>query len=320
MLRKLPPAGVTRGSRLREFRTVASFMAPVWLGLLIFFGYPLVATIWFSLNKFDLFSAPRWFGLGNFAYMLQDADLHRAAANTLWLVVVLVPVKVVAALAVALLLAKLRRSASFWRTVFYLPALIPPVAATVAFVFLFNPGTGAVNTVLGWVGIEGPLWFNDPYLAKPSLVLLAVWGLGDWMIILLAAVLDVPRERYEAAELDGAGAFARLRHVTLPGIAPVLMFSALVGVIQTLQFFTQAAVAGSVASGKATVGQGRGAAFGYPDGSTTTFPMWLYEVGFGHYTLGYASALALVLFAFSLLFTVLLLRRFKSYVADGSVQ
>jgi multiple sugar transport system permease protein len=320
MLRKLPLPNARRGTGLREFRTVASFMAPVWLGLLIFFGYPLVATVWFSLNQFDLFSAPRWFGLGNFTYMLQDANLHRAAANTLWLVLVMVPVKVIAALAVALLLAGLRRSASIWRTVFYLPALIPPVAATVAFVFLFNPGTGAVNTVLSWIGIQGPLWFNDPNLAKPSLVLLAVWGLGDWMIILLAAVLDVPRERYEAAELDGAGALARLRHVTLPGIAPVLMFSALVGVIQTLQFFTQAAVAGSVASGKATVGQGRGAAFGYPDGSTTTYPMWLYEVGFGQYSLGYASALALVLFVFSLGFTVLLLRRFKSYVADGSVQ
>ncbi len=151
-------------------------------------------------------------------------------------------------------------------------------------------------------------------------MLLAVWGLGDWMIILLAAVLDVPQERYEAAELDGAGPWARLRHVTLPGISPVLMFSTLVGVIQTLQFFTQAAVAGAVASGRATVGQGRGAEFGYPDGSTTTYPMWLYEVGFGQYTLGYASALALVLFLFSLGFTVLLLRRFKSYVADGSVQ
>lgn len=318
MLRKMPaPAG---RPRLREFRTVASFMTPVWLGLLIFFGYPLLATIWFAFHQFDLFSAPRWFGLGNFAYMFEDANLHKAAVNTLWLVVVLVPVKVLAALAVALLLAKLRRSASIWRTVFYLPALVPPVAATVAFVFLFNPGTGAVNTALGWIGIQGPLWFNDPNLAKPSLVLLAVWGLGDWMIILLAAVLDVPQERYEAAELDGAGPWSRLRHVTLPGIAPVLLFSTLVGVIQTLQFFTQAAVAGSVASGKATVGQGRGAAFGYPDGSTTTFPMWLYEVGFDQYALGYASALALVLFLFSLGCTVLLLRRFKSYVADGSVQ
>lgn len=318
MLKKVPATG--HRTRLREFRTVASFMTPVWLGLLIFFVYPLVATVYFALNRFDLFSAPTWFGLGNFAYMLVDGNLHKAAGNTLWLVAIMVPAKVIAALAVALLLARLRRSASIWRTIFYLPALVPPVAATVAFVFLFNPGTGAVNTVLGWLGIGGPLWFNDPDLAKPSLVLLAVWGLGDWMIILLAAVLDVPQERYEAAELDGAGAWARLRHVTLPGISPVLLFSALVGVIQTLQFFTQAAVAGSVASGRATVGQGRGAEFGFPDGSTLTYPMWLYETGFSQYALGYASALALVLFAFSLLCTVLLLRRFKSYVADGSVQ
>ena len=141
MLQKL--SATRRPGRLRQFRTVAGFMTPAWLGLLVFFVYPLVATVWFSLNQFDLFSAPRWFGLGNFAYMFVDANLHKAAANTLWLVVVLVPVKVVAALVVALLLARLRRSASIWRTMFYLPALVPPVAATVAFVFLFNPGTGA---------------------------------------------------------------------------------------------------------------------------------------------------------------------------------
>lgn len=313
-------AAAVRSSGARRFGTAAGFMWPAWLGIAVFFGYPLVATVYFSFHQFDMLTVPKWFGLGNYEYLFVDARLRSAAYNTLWLVVVLVPVKIVAALAVALLLAGLNRTSAFWRTVFYLPALIPPVAATVAFVFLFNPGTGAVNTTLRFLGIEGPLWFNDPDLAKPSLVLLAVWGLGDWMIIMLAAVLDVPRERYEAAQLDGAGAFARFRHVTLPGISPVLLFSALVGVIQTLQYFTQAAVAGTVASGQATVGQGRTKEFGYPGDATLTYPMWLYDTGFSQFALGYASALAVVLFAFSLVMTVILLRKFRSYAADGSVQ
>ncbi|WP_232664666.1 carbohydrate ABC transporter permease [Pseudonocardia sp. TRM90224] len=309
-----------RSTGWRQFRTAAGFMWPAWLGIAVFFVYPLIATVYFSFHQFDMLTIPKWFGLGNYEYLFVDVRLHAAAYNTLWLVVVMVPVKVLASLGVALLLAKLKRTASFWRAVFYLPALIPPVASTVAFVFLFNPGTGAVNTVLRWVGIEGPLWFNDPNLAKPSLVLLAVWGLGDWMIILLAAVLDVPQERHEAAQLDGANALQRFRHVTLPGISPVLLFTALVGVIQTLQYFTQAAVAGTVASGQATVGQGRTKEFGYPADSTLTYPMWLYDTGFSQFALGYASALAVVLFVFSLLFTVILLRRFRAYAAEGSVQ
>jgi multiple sugar transport system permease protein len=172
--------------------------------------------------------------------------------------------------------------------------------------------------MLSAVGIEGPLWFNSPEWAKPSLVLLALWGIGDLMIIFVAALLDVPTELYEASSLDGANAWQQFRNVTLPMISPVLLFAAVTGVIATLQYFTQAAVAASVASGVATTGGGISSTFGYPEGSTYTYPLWLYVVGFRYNALGYANVLAVVLFVVAISITALLLRRFRSFTGGAS--
>jgi multiple sugar transport system permease protein len=190
------------------------------------------------------------------------------------------------------------------------------VASVVAFVFLFNPGTGPVNTIITFFGGHGPLWFNDPDLAKPSLLLLGVWVLGDIMIIFLAALLDVPREQYEAAELDGANSPQRFRYVSLPNLVPVLVFALVTGVIAALQYFTEAAVASTVASGKAVVGEGAGQTIGYPDDALLTFTQWIYVRGFSNYQLGYASALAVLLFVVAALFLVLLLRRVKAFTPE----
>jgi multiple sugar transport system permease protein len=305
----------------RRTLTAYAMLSPAILGLLIFFVYPLLASIYFSFTRYDLLSAPQWIGLRNYTYLFtQDPKVWQAAGNTLWFVVVLVPVRVVTAMGVAMLLARTRRAQGFWRTAFYLPALVPPVAAVVAFVFLFNPGTGPVNAVLARLGIHGPLWFNDPHLAKPSLVLLGIWVMGDIMIIFLASILDVPREQYEAAELDGANGAQRFRYVTLPNIQAVIVFAAITGVIAALQYFTEAAVASTVASGKATVGEGAGASLGYPDSSLLTYTEWLYVRGFSNYQLGYASALAVLLFVVAAIFLVVLLKKVRAFSpeeADG---
>jgi multiple sugar transport system permease protein len=215
-----------------------------------------------------------------------------------------------------MLLTNLRRGAGFFRTVFYLPALVPPVAATIAFVYLLKPGTGPVNHFLEKIGIDGPLWFNSPTWAKPSLVLLGLWAVGDLMVIFLAAVLGVPESLYEAASLDGANAWHKFRSITLPSIQPVILFAAVTGVIYTLQYFDQAAVAGSIASGQATTGAGISQSFGYPEGSTFTYPLWLYTVGFRYNALGYANALAVALFLVAFLVTLLLLRRAKAFSGE----
>lgn len=305
------------GLRRQRHRTALLLLTPVLLGLLVFFVYPLVATVFYSFTHYDLVSPPHWVGLANYRYLFtQDPNVVQAARNTLWFVVFMVPARIVCASAVAALLTRPRRSTGVFRTIFYLPALVPPVASVLAFVYLFNPGLGPVNRVLKLVGIDGPLWFSDPHWAKPSLLLLAVWMMGDVMIIVLAALLDVPREQYEAASLDGARGYQKAWYVTVPHMRPVIVFSVVTGVIAALQYFTEAAVAAGVASGRALVGEGTGSGLGYPQGSTLTYPQWLYVEGFSNYALGYASALAVVLFVVAAVFVVVLLRRTRAF--DGS--
>lgn len=295
-------------------------LAPALLGLAIFFVYPLLANVFYSFTRYDLVSAPEWNGFNNYAYLFgKDSRIGVAALNTLWFVVILVPVRIVTSLAVAGLLVRARHASGLWRTIFYLPSLVPPVASVVAFVFLFNPGSGPVNLVLSWLGIKGPLWFNDPALAKPSLVLLGVWVMGDVMIIFLAALLNVPRDQYEAASLDGANGLQRVFFVTIPNIAPVLLFSLVTGMIAALQYFTEAAVASNVASGRSGAASGGlAAALGYPDDSLLTYTQWLYVRGFSNFQLGYAAAMAVVLFLVASVFVVLLLRRSKAFTPEDA--
>ncbi|GAA4604393.1 multiple sugar transport system permease protein [Actinoplanes octamycinicus] len=304
--------------RLRRGLVTFSFLAPALLGIGIFFLYPLLSAIYFSFTKFDLLSVPQWVGLDNYRHMADDPFLLQAVRNTLWMVVVFVPVRILGAIGLAMLLVRFKRGAGVFRTIYYLPALVPPVAATIAFVYLLKPGTGPVNHLLEMIGVDGPLWFNSPAWAKPSLVLLGLWAIGDLMIIFLAAVLGVPESLYEAASLDGANAWHRFRSITLPSIRPVILFAAVTGVIYTLQYFDQAAVAGSIASGQATVGAGISQSFGYPEGSTFTYPLWLYTIGFRYSALGYANALAIALFVVALAVTVILLRRAKAFSGEES--
>jgi multiple sugar transport system permease protein len=307
-----------RAARWRHRLIVLSFLAPSLFGIGAFFVYPMVSVVWFSLNKVSLLAPPRWYGLGNYQYMLHDPQLRHAIENTIWLMAVMVPAQILFGMGCAMLLTTMRRSSSVYRTIFFLPTLVPPVAGTLAFVYLLKPGTGPVNHLLGLFHIEGPLWFNSPVWSKPSLTLLALWGIGNTMLIFLATLLDVPVSLLEAASLDGAGRWARFRHVTLPCISPVILFSAITGIIATLQYFTQAAVAGAVASGEATVGGGAGSNFGYPEDSTFTYPLWLYMQGFRYGYLGYASAMAVVLFVVAFAIILVILKRSKAFAGDQS--
>jgi multiple sugar transport system permease protein len=235
--------------------------------------------------------------------------------NTLWLIAVLVPLQVLFSFGIAMTLARARTGVGVFRTIFYLPALAPPVAATLGFVYILNPATGPVNVILGHLGIQGPLWFNSPTWSKPSLVLLGIWGVGNTMIIFLAAILDVPKHLYESAELDGAGPFQRLRWVTLPTISPVILFSVILGVIQGLQYFTQAYVAAGVAGGQASqaadVTSGN---LGYPEDSTLFYPVLLYQHGFTDFQMGYASAMAIFLLLVAFAVTLVILVNSRKWV------
>ncbi|MFL5962971.1 MAG: carbohydrate ABC transporter permease [Gaiellaceae bacterium] len=312
------PALRTRARRRADWRRrrlVLLLMSPWVAGFSIFFGYPLVMSVYLSFTHYDLLSPPRWVGGANYAYAFHhDPQFWTAFRNTLWFIAIAIPLQVLFAFGVALMLARAKRGAGFFRTVFYLPALAPPVAATLGFVYIFNPATGPVNTILGKVGIQGPLWFNSPDWAKPALVLLALWGIGNTMVIFLAAVLDVPQHLYESAELDGASALQRLRWVTLPTVSPVILFAVVFGVIQGLQYFTQAYVAAAVASGQAAQAGDTLNALGYPEDSTLFYPVLLYQHGFNDFQMGYASALAILLLLVSFAVTLVIVVNSRKWV------
>ncbi|MEV7276100.1 sugar ABC transporter permease [Streptomyces sp. NPDC093111] len=306
-----------RARRRRSALRTAAFMSPWLIGFGVFFAYPMVSTVYFSFMHYDGFGAPSFNGLDNWTYIFRDYPMFwPALRNTLWLVVVMVACRVVFGLGVGLLITKIKTGAGVFRTLFYLPYLAPPVAATLAFVFLLNPGTGPVNSLLDGVGVTGPGWFTDAAWSKPALTMLAVWGVGDLMVIFMAALLDVPKEQYEAAELDGASALQRFRFVTLPNISPIVMFAVVTGVIQAMQYYTQPLVAGKVASG-VIGGSGQPFEPGYPDKSTLTLPQLVYNLGFQRFDYGAACAIALVLFALAMLFTGLLMRRRGGLIQAG---
>jgi multiple sugar transport system permease protein len=299
--------------RRDRLRTVA-FLSPWLIGVGVFFGYPLAATVYFSFMKYDGFTAPTWNGLENWTYVFTDYPFFwPAMRNTLWLVVIMVSLRVAFGLGIGLLITKVKLGAGLFRTAFYLPYLAPPVAATLAFVFLLNPGTGPVNHLLGSIGLPELGWFNDATWSKPALTLLALWGIGDLMVIFMASLLDVPREQYEAAEIDHAGAWQRFRFITLPNISPIVLFAVITGVIQTMQYYTQPLVAAKVASG--VIGR-PGQAFepGYPEKSTLTLPHLVYNLGFQRFDTGAACVVALVLFALAMAFTAVLMRRGSGFL------
>ncbi|MFI1399997.1 carbohydrate ABC transporter permease [Streptomyces sp. NPDC020681] len=306
-----------RSKRRRSALRTAAFMSPWLIGFSVFFAYPLISTVYFSFMKYDGFRPPTPNGLDNWTYVFSEYPMFwPALRNTLWLVLVMVSCRVVFGLGVGMLITKIRTGAGVFRTLFYLPYLAPPVAATLAFVFLLNPGTGPVNSILDSIGLPTPGWFTDPSWSKPALTALALWGIGDLMVIFMAALLDVPKEQYEAAELDGASSWQQFRFVTLPNISPIVMFAVVTGVIQTMQYYTQPLVAGKVASG-IIGGSGQQFEPGYPEKSTLTLPQLVYNIGFQRFDYGAAAVIALVLFVLSMVFTAFLMRRRGGLVTVG---
>ncbi len=289
-------------------------MLPWIIGFVAFIAYPMVASLYYSFTNYDLLSAPHLVGLENYRFMFtKDPQFWQAMRNTIWIICVGLPLEVAFALLTAMLLTRPRRGHRVYRTVYFLPTLAPPVAAALAFVFILNPSIGPVNQVLRGAGVaHPPLWFFDPSTSKWGLVVLGLWGVGQTMIIFLAGLLDVPRQLYEAADIEGATGLQKFRYVTLPMISPVIFFSVVVGVIWGFQYFTEAYVASFAVAGSAT-----GAAasnVGAPQGSMLFYSLYLYVKGFSDFRMGYASAMAWVLFLITMGCTAILIRTSRRWV------
>ena len=269
------------------------FASPAILGLLIFTAYPILASIYYSFTSYSVLQPPRWVGLENYRTLLTDDPVfYTTLFNTLYMAVFTIPLSVFVALGLAMLLNLKIRGQAFYRTIFYLPTIVPFVASSVLWLWIYNPQYGIFNALLWYVGIVGPGWLSDPVWAKPALIIMNLWGVGSWMVIYLAGLQDVPQELYEAAELDGARWWDKTRHLTLPFMSPYLLFSVILMLIGIFQYFTQVAVMTN----------------GGPADSTRVYALYLYQNAFTYFRMGYASAMAWLLFIFVVILTVIIFR------------
>jgi len=287
----------------REFAAGLIFSLPWLIGVLAFLAYPMGASLYYSFTRYDIPLAPKWVGLSNYAkLMTEDRFFPKALWNSLYLTLIGIPIQLLFALLCALLLNLKIRGQAIWRTIYVLPNLMPAVVMAILWNWILNPRLGLVNNLLKAVGVKGPLWFASPAWSKPSMILMLTWGVGFMIILYLAALQGVPQELYESAEIDGAGAFRKFISITLPLISPVTLFQLITGIIWSLGFFTQAYLIG-----------GGGQNPGAPQGSLLFYGLYLYIQAFEYMKMGYASALAWILFLISAVVTWVILRTSKRW-------
>jgi multiple sugar transport system permease protein len=279
----------------RECLTGMAFAIPWLLGLVIFVLGPIIASMYLSLTRYDVISAPRFHGLANYQRaFFEDQQFWPSLRRTFRFALTVVPVGTTGSLLLALLLNRGMRGTTVYRTLFFLPSLTPSVAMAILWGFLLHPVVGPVNYALGMLGIKGPGWFSSVQWALPSVIFVSLWAGfgGSRMMILLAGLQGVPQELYDAADVDGANGWTRFRNVTLPMVSPTLFFVLIIGVINALKVFALAYVATS----------------GGPSWATWFYALHLYNWSFNYFEMGYGAALAWI---FAIIVVVLTLVQFK---------
>ena len=258
-----------------------AFISPWLIGFLLFTLYPFITSVYLSFTRFNIVQAPVWVGIANYRAMFtQDPLFWKSLLVTLQFAGLSVPLGIAAGVGLALLLNLNIRGIGFYRTIFFLPSVVPTVASSVVFLWLLNPDIGLINRLLAAVGITGPEWLGNPHWALWSLVGLSIWGIGSSMVIYLAGLKDIPAYLYEAAVIDGATPLQMLRHITLPMLSPVIFFNLVMGLIGVFQYFTQAYIMTQ----------------GGPEDSTHFYALYLFEQAWRYLNMGYASAMGWILF------------------------
>ena len=283
-----------------EARAGLLFATPWMIGLAIFTIIPLVLTFYIAQSKFQIVGPPKYVGLQNYAAIWADPAVWKSAGNTLMFAVISVPIKLVLALVLALMLNRVTALSGFYRTVFYLPFLMPAVAGSIVFVLLLNPGAGPVNLMLEAMGLHPPDWLRDPKAALWTLILLSLWPMGVETLVFLGGLQNIPKDVSEAADLDSPRGWHKLVWITIPLITPMILFNLVIGIIYSFQVFTQALVIGGTT--------------GKPAEATLMYMVVLYRSAFRYFNMGHAAAMATVLFAVVLLLTLLIFRTARSWV------
>jgi multiple sugar transport system permease protein len=274
-------------------------ISPWLIGFLIFTVGPLLASVYYSLTQWTITRPPQWIGAENYVRMFtRDPLFWQALKVTVLYVMLSLPLKLVAGLGLSLLLNMRLRGMNLYRTVFYIPAVISGVAISLMWMWLLQPDTGVINTLLSMVGIQGPGWFWDPNWALPSVALMGIWSVGGSAIIYLAGLQNIPPHLYEAGMLDGANSWKRFWRITLPLLTPTIFFLLVIELIDAFKIFTQAFVITK----------------GGPLKATYFYLYYFYEEAFQNFNMGYASALAIVLMVVIMAATLLVNYTSKRWV------
>ncbi|HXF63337.1 MAG TPA: sugar ABC transporter permease [Caldilineaceae bacterium] len=287
--------------RTRHIINGLLFASPWLIGLTAFWIYPTVASAYYSFTKFNGVQSPQWIGLQNYIQMFtSDSNFWDAVYNTVFFAAVSIPLAIIISFALAMLLNAKIKGQVVYRTIYFLPTLVPEVALALVWVYLFTPGTGLINVPFDWLGVRGPCWLACPQWARQTIVLLALWIIGQQVVLYLAGLQDVPQDLYDAADVDGANRWHKFRNVTVPMMTPVVFFHLVTSVIGALQFFTVPYI----------MTGGTGA----PGNSTLFYSIYLYKNGFQYFEMGYASAMAWLLFTVTLLITLVIFRTSRLWV------
>lgn len=292
-------------SKLRRREAVAGylFVLPWILSLLIFTGYPIIASFYFSFTDYTVLEPPRWVGLENYRTLsTTDPSFGISVYNSAYYALLSVPVSLFLSFVLAMVLNMNAKGIGIYRTLFYLPSLAPPVAGAIIFIVMFNSNGGLVNQMLELVGLPALGWFEDPKWAKLGLIILSLWNVGVGTLIFLAGLKEIPQSLIEAAAIDGANAWQRLRHITLPLLTPITLFNLVMGVIASFQVFTSAFVIGNTT--------------GRPLESTLMYMVLIYRNAFRYFKMGYASALSVLLFVAILVVTLTIFRSARIWVFE----
>jgi multiple sugar transport system permease protein len=281
----LPP--ISKG-RLREWAAGYLFASPFIIGFLVFYAFPMAYSLWISFHKWDLLTAPKFIGWDNFIKAIQDPIANLSLYNSAYYTVFAVPLQLIVAFALALALTQSLRLRDLYRAGFYMPMIIPLVASAVVWQRVFHPEFGILNEALGWIGIGPRKWLFEPDLAKPAFIMMSFWMIGRMMVIFIAGLGNIPSTLYEAASLDGAGVWGRLRHVTIPLMTPLIFYNMIIAIINSFQTFVPAQIITD----------------GGPVNSTLFVVLNIYRQGFNYFNMGYAAALSWEFFVIIVGFTI----------------
>ena len=281
----------------REALWAYAFILPWIIGFIVFTIGPMLASLFFSFTQYNIVDSPRWVGITNYVNLFHDDLFWHSLGITFKYGIIALPLGLIFSYFIAVLLNSKIRGINIWRTIYFLPSVIAGVAVALLWVRIFDPKFGILNPLLAEIGIKGPGWFSDPHWAIPALVIMSLWGVGGNVIIYLAGLQGVPTDLYDAAKVDGATAWQRFWHVTLPMTTPVIFYNLVLGLIGTFQYFTEVYVITSAANN-----------LGGPARSTLFYNLYLYQNAFKYFHMGYASTMAWVLFVIVLGFTLLIFR------------